>query len=277
MPAIPLASPKPKAPAASNGLAKPSQPAAAPSMPSQPPPQQRQSAANALSDAKAAVAEAMAKLPQPGQKKAHDAAINELSKKVAEVKVNEPVRGGRGGQRGTRGGARGGREGGSNKKMEVPTTDYDFATANAKFNKEDLIKEAIATGSPISTPNEEIGSPAADGLNGRKASDADVKIPPPSSGYNKSSSFFDNISSDNKDREAGNSAGGREWRGEEQKKNLETFGQGSVDGGYRGGFRGRGRGRGRGYPRGGTGAYRGQSRGRGSYRGGRGESVAASN
>ena len=67
----------------------------------------------------------------------------------------------------------------------------------------------------------------------------------------------------------GRRPGGREWRGEEQKKNFETFGQGSVDNGYRGGYRGRGRGRGgmrgrghfggNGQPgaRGGHGAHRG--------------------
>jgi protein LSM14 len=80
--------------------------------------------------------------------------------------------------------------------------------------------------------------------------------------YNKTKSFFDNISSEAKDRaeNSGQKPGGREWRGEEQRKNMETFGQGSVDGGYRGGYRGRGRGRGRGNMRG-----RGGSRGRGSF------------
>ena len=65
-----------------------------------------------------------------------------------------------------------------------------------------------------------------------------------------------------KDRKANNGSrpGGREWRAEEQHRNIETFGQGSVDGGYRG-YRGRGRGRG-GRGRGGYGG-----RGRGGYRG----------
>ncbi|EMT73247.1 hypothetical protein FOC4_g10004613 [Fusarium odoratissimum] len=80
--------------------------------------------------------------------------------------------------------------------------------------------------------------------------------------YNKSRSFFDNISSESRERteNGGQKPGGREWRGEEQRKNMETFGQGSVDGAYRN-YRGRGRGRGRGgrgYGRGGRGGNRPQ-------------------
>src|SRR5690606_34492681 len=74
--------------------------------------------------------------------------------------------------------------------------------------------------------------------------------------YNPGKSFFDNISCENKERaEGGDSQNRRGWKSEEQRKNLETFGQGSVDSYgsrcYRGGWRGRGRG---GY-RGGRGGY----------------------
>jgi protein LSM14 len=135
----------------------------------------------------------------------------------------------------------------------VPDADFDFASSNAKFNKEEVVKEAIATGSPL-------GEGTPDG--GEAAPEAVLETTPGSGAappaYNKSRSFFDNISSEAKDRaeSGGQKPGGREWRGEEQRKNMETFGQGSVDGGYRGGYRGRGRGRGnrgRGFARGGAG------------------------
>ncbi len=123
--------------------------------------------------------------------------------------------------------------------------------SNAKFVKEDIVKEATV-GSPLNeTPNGTV--------------DEVKEVPAGATGepaYNKSKSFFDNISSEARERNenGGQKPSGREWRGEEQKKNMETFGQGSVDGGgYR--YRGRNRGsrggfRGRGYGRGGRGGYR---------------------
>ncbi|KAJ5032859.1 uncharacterized protein L3040_009450 [Drepanopeziza brunnea f. sp. 'multigermtubi'] len=217
---------------------------------------------DATQAATAAVAAAMAKLPTGGQMNGNG--VDNLTKKVNEMRVNDAIRAprlpGAGGtgfaaNRGVRGGRGGARN--TEKKVEVPESDFDFESANAKFNKQDLIKEAIA-GSPVSSPTEP-DTPAA-----------------PAGGYNKASSFFDDISSESKDRMEANGTrpGGREWRGEEQKKNVETFGQGSVDNGYRGGFRGRGRGRGG--SRGGRG-YSGNGqpgRGRGGYRG-RGDSQAA--
>ena len=261
---------------------------------SQPPSSQPSQAAanaaiqNATQAATAAVAAAMAKLPPaPGQKQQPDRAVDNLAKKVSEMRTNDNIRTSR--QPGTGGYAaghrgRGGRGSGrpdhgqpQAKKVEVPTTDYDFESANAKFNKQDLVKEAIATGSPVGTPGDgpsTNGTPDAS-VNGA-AKDGDSVVIPPTT-YNKSSSFFDNISSEIKDRDEANGKrpGGREWRGEEQKKNLETFGQGSVDNGYRGGFRGRGRGRGfgRGRGGGGPGGFRG---GRGEYRGRGGGNQAGS-
>ncbi|KAL8838027.1 MAG: hypothetical protein Q9170_002308 [Blastenia crenularia] len=239
-------------------------------------------------DARAAVAAAMAKLPPApggqqqtkkpaatGNKKEENqgvSAMDNLTNKVNEMRTNDNIRTSRqpgtggyaAGHRGSRGNYRGGRSRNDSqtKKVEVPATDYDFETANAKFNKQDLVKEAIASGSPLGSPVD--GAPdiaATDAvMNGeRKASEAGISITP-SVGYNKTTSFFDNISSESKEREEGAAKrGGREFRNEEVRKNLETFGQGSVDGGFgRGGYRGRGRGRG----------YAG--RGRGSYVNGRG-------
>lgn len=189
-------------------------------------------AAAALRDAtqaaKDAVAVAMAQLNNSTTLQQSAAnGMDNLAKKVDDMNINTTRAGP--GNRGGRG--RGPRPA----KVEVPDSDYDFASANAKFNKQDVVKETIA-GSPLSeTPNGE--SVTAD-----TAADAPTSVEP---AYNKSKSFFDNISSEMKDREsATQKPGGREWRGEEQRKNIETFGQGSVDGAYRG-FRG-GRGRGRG-------------------------------
>lgn len=172
-------------------------------------------------------------------------AMDNLAKKVNQMRVEAQIEAAR------RGRGRGGRPGGAS-KVQVPKSDFDFQAGNAKFNKQDLVKEAIA-GSPlaeasnvsalVSTQSEDSGVPTA---------------------YNRTQSFFDNISSESKDRaeNGGQKPGGREWRGEEQRKNMETFGQGSVDGGYRGGYRGRGRGRGtrgRGFNRGRGNGFRQQA------------------
>ncbi|KAJ9604655.1 hypothetical protein H2200_010769 [Cladophialophora chaetospira] len=222
----------------------------------------------AARQAKEAVAAAMAKLnPQAAaaqdKQSSATAAIDALTKQVSDMSTattNGTNRGGRGGFRG-RGNFH---RGGGQKKMEIPKSDFDFESANAKFNKGDLIKEAIASGSPLEeTPAQEEGvaDPAVP-TPVRKDS-----LPSTGAAYNKSSSFFDNISSEAKDREEGNEAraAGRQIRSQEFQKNIETFGQGNVDGGFRG--RGRG-GYGRGRQYGGT--YRGYNRGYNNYRGTRG-------
>lgn len=238
----------------------------------------------AARQAKEAVAAAMAKLnPSAPTAQAKStpsaAAIDALSQRVnamstAPSATNGTHRGGRGSARGGRGSGYGR---GGQKKMEIPKSDFDFESANAKFNKEDLIKEAIASGSPPIAGSDEV---PAEGAPGEEATNTTPKRKdslPLSTGtaYNKSSSFFDNISSEAKDREVAvdGRAQGRQLRGEEFKKNIETFGQGNVDGGYRGGRgRGGGYGRGRNYSGGG---YRGGYNNRGAggnnnYRGNRG-------
>ncbi|KAL8656298.1 MAG: hypothetical protein Q9210_000336, partial [Variospora velana] len=197
----------------------------------------------ATRDARAAVAAAMAKLPVAGgQQQAkkpapttgkkdenqHSAAFDNLKNKVNEMRINDDIRTSR--QPGTGGYAaghrgrnalRGGRTRNDSqaKKVEVPTTDYDFEEANAKFNKQDLVKEAIASGSPLGSPvNGAADIPPLGPTSNeeRKASEASVSIAPPSVGYNKTTSFFDNISSESKEREEGTAKrGGREFRNEE--------------------------------------------------------------
>ncbi|RAO70409.1 uncharacterized protein BHQ10_006421 [Talaromyces amestolkiae] len=204
--------------------------------------------------ATAAVAAAMAKLPQPGAKKPNEAGVDDMTKRFNDLKPYDNNRTTRGAHHGPRGGRAHGPRGGphvAGKKLELPDADFDFESSNAKFNKQDLVKEAIATGSPIVEEEKEPHRP-------EEVPSSPSAAP---SAYNKSSSFFDNISSETRDREE-NTARPRERRGEEEKKNIETFGQGSVDG-YRGY---RGRGRGRGYGRGGYNRGYG-NRGRGNYRG----------
>ncbi|GKU05274.1 unnamed protein product [Fusarium langsethiae] len=198
---------------------------------------------DATSAARAAVAVAMAQLGNGGGN-----TMDNLTNKVNEMRVNA-VRGGPAGP--SRGRGRGGRPMNA-AKVVVPDSDFDFAQSNAKFNKQDAVKEAIA-GSPLEAPeNLAVAEHPEVATTGEEVPVA----------YNKTRSFFDNISSESRERteNGGQKPGGREWRGEEQRKNMETFGQGSVDGGYRN-YRGRGRGRGRGgrgYGRGGRGGARPQ-------------------
>jgi protein LSM14 len=108
--------------------------------------------------------------------------------------------------------------------------DYDFESANAKFDKAAVAQELTPSAEQLLSALEE------------------AKF------YDKKSSFFDNISCENKDRGGETSPVMWKW-GEERKLNMETFGQVSVDGGRGGyrGYRGRGwRGRGRAQWRGGS-------------------------
>ncbi|KAK9478974.1 Scd6-like Sm domain-containing protein [Lipomyces japonicus] len=99
----------------------------------------------------------------------------------------------------------------------IPKSDFDFEEANAKFDKDEVTKEVVG----------------------------EISVDDSSSGafYDRTSSFFDNLSSTSKTKETE-----RYTRHEERQLNIETFGQVSVDTGRFRGRRGRGRGgRGRGY------------------------------
>ncbi|KAB5546038.1 hypothetical protein PHYPO_G00067500 [Pangasianodon hypophthalmus] len=122
-----------------------------------------------------------------------------------------------------------------------PTTlqfesDFDFETANAQFNKDDLIKEVQGNSEVKDKEEKEKSDSGVETQNSEGA--ADEEPFGPKCFYNKAKSFFDNISSELKSR--------RTTWAEERKLNVETFG---VPGrflrgrGFRGGFRGR-RGRG---------------------------------
>lgn len=237
--------------------------------------------------AAAAVAAAMAKLgPGPSGNNAGITArepraaggggdiVDNLTKKVNEMRTHEGNRQPRAGRGTGRGGGGRGGAGAAPRGIEVPSSDFDFESANAKFNKQDLVKEAIATGDVGVN-----GDSPADGLSKSKdetGENGEKVVIPAATGagegtYNKSS-FFDNLSSEAKERddtaEGGNGGKPRprgfEFRNEDRKRNMETFGISNVDGG---GYRGRGRGRGRG----GFGRGGGYGRG-GPGGGGRGES-----
>lgn len=258
------------------------EPAKAPVTQAAPAAPSRSAVDDATQAATAAVAAAMAKLPplrqqqqqqqQNGQQQQSNS-VDHLARKAGEMRINDNTTraprhpnsaeagfGGRGGV--TRGGAPRGRGGPRQepRKVEVPKDDFDFESSNAKFNKQDLVKEVIAGDVIHDTPPS-----------------GPLEVEPqetvvPASSYNKKSSFFDDLSSEAKDRADGVASGqtyGREWRGQEQKRNVETFGQGSVDNGFhRGGMRGRGRGRGGYRGRGGPSYANGQpGRGRGGYEG----------
>ena len=109
--------------------------------------------------------------------------------------------------------------------LPLPASDFDFQQSNAKFNKDDA-------------PRDE---------------EDEVVIPPASADtfYDKQKSFFDNVSSDVKERTEMMAGQGQRFdRSAERNKNLDTFGE---SGGYGGGMR---RGRGRGGYRGGRGGVR---------------------
>lgn len=188
-----------------------------------------------------------------GRGQTHDATDN-LTQKVNQMRVHDGQYRGRSSRGRGSYPQRGGRRESAQKQVEVPKEDYDFESANAKFNKQDLVKDAIASGSPIGSPTNGETADTVAATNGHHVdgTNDDVEIPPAAadktSMYDKKSSFFDNISSDLKDRVELDSGIGRTMRAQERTKNMETFGQSSVDRGG-GGYRGRGRSRGgyRGY------------------------------
>ncbi|KAH0619441.1 hypothetical protein JD844_000064 [Phrynosoma platyrhinos] len=181
-----------------------------------------------------------------------------------------PVRRGRGGHRGGRGrfGIR----------RDVPMKfekDFDFESANAQFNKEEIDREfhnklKLKEDKPEKPINgEDKGDSGVDTQNSEGNADDDDPLGP-NCYYDKTKSFFDNIScDDNRER--------RPTWAEERRLNAETFGIPLRSNRGRGGFRGRGGGgggignfrggRGRGSTRGSYGAPRGF---RGGFRGGRG-------
>jgi len=166
---------------------------------------------------------------------------------MSDLRINGGPPTGHGGHGGGRGGgrARGGRTGGTAEHVKVPATDFDFESANAKFDK-------TATAKAVKTPTgEDIGKSGEEGT--EKPTEET-----PKSAYNPKASFFDSLSSSASAADRGNGIGGRGRRGggggggartrrdEEREKNVATFGEpGGVGllgpGAYVGGWGGYGR------------------------------------
>ncbi|XP_065270544.1 protein LSM14 homolog B isoform X6 [Emys orbicularis] len=111
--------------------------------------------------------------------------------------------------------------------------DFDFESANAQFNREELDKE-FKKKLNFKDDKAEAGEEKSDpGVASQNDGNADEDLLGPNCYYDKSKSFFDNISSELKSR--------RTTWAEERKLNTETFG---VSGrflrgrSFRGGFRG---------------------------------------
>uniref|UniRef100_A0A8C2WAB8 LSM14A mRNA processing body assembly factor n=2 Tax=Cyclopterus lumpus TaxID=8103 RepID=A0A8C2WAB8_CYCLU len=158
--------------------------------------------------------------------------------------------------------------------------DFDFETANAQFNKDEIDKElqnklklkddkiekALNGEEPAESER-----PANEGTNEEEEAAINTY-------YDKTKSFFDNLSADDlsKGGERGFSRERRTTWAEERRMNAETFGIPLRHNRGRGGFRGRGfmgprGGRGRSLSRGSFGPPRGPPPGfRGGFRGGRG-------
>nr|XP_046249074.1 LSM14A mRNA processing body assembly factor a isoform X5 [Scatophagus argus] len=166
--------------------------------------------------------------------------------------------------------------------------DFDFESANAQFNKEEIdrefqsklkLKDEKTEKSEKAVNGEDKGDSGVETQNSEGNADEECDPLGPNCYYDKSKSFFDNISCDDT-RKANDKSGGsgflrerRQTWAEERRMNAETFGiplrQGRGRGGYRGrggmGFRGgRGRSASRGSfgpPQGSGGAFRGGYRG----------------
>ncbi|KAG7473465.1 hypothetical protein MATL_G00096180 [Megalops atlanticus] len=168
--------------------------------------------------------------------------------------------------------------------------DFDFESANAQFNKEEIDREfqnklKLKDDKPEKLEKAVNGVEKLDSAVEPQNSEGNVDEEDPlgpNCYYDKSKSFFDNISCDDTRKAAeksGVSAFPRERRqtwAEERRMNAETFGIPLRHNRGRGGFRGRGGagfrgGRGRAANRGSFGSARGGPAGfRGGFRGGRG-------
>ncbi|XP_034031643.1 LSM14A mRNA processing body assembly factor a isoform X2 [Thalassophryne amazonica] len=164
--------------------------------------------------------------------------------------------------------------------------DFDFESANAQFNKEEIdrefqnklkLKDEKTDKSEKALNGEDKGDSGVETQNSEGNAEDECDPLGPNCYYDKSKSFFDNISCDDT-RKASEKSGGsgfprerRQTWAEERRMNAETFGiplRHRGRGGYRGrgsmGFRG---GRGRSASRGSFGPPQGVGGFRGGYRG----------
>lgn len=83
-------------------------------------------------------------------------------------------------------------------RIPVPQSDFDFESSNAKFNKDEIVKEVVKKTTPNHDHNIKEDENTIDGE--VEDEDEEVLIPPPESFYDKTKSFFDNISCETKER-----------------------------------------------------------------------------
>lgn len=168
-----------------------------------------------------------------------DASLEKVERALGDLRLsNAQTRNRRGGQR--------------THEVKVPSTDFDFQSSNARFDKAALGGRTSTNGEDSdanTNPSEE---------EGEVTSPKKEKESAPA--YNPKSSFFDQLSSNNVPvgprggGRGGRRGGGKSRREEEREKNVATFGEpggvgllgpGAYVGGYGGGRRGGGRGGGR--------------------------------
>src|SRR2546423_1039269 len=80
-------------------------------------------------------------------------------------------------------------------RIPVPASDFDFESSNAKFNKDELVKEVVKKIQPNHDGKEEEAIEAHGTEDDEEEEDSNSE-----SFYDRSKSFFDNISCETKER-----------------------------------------------------------------------------
>ncbi|ORZ01654.1 Scd6-like Sm domain-domain-containing protein [Syncephalastrum racemosum] len=184
--------------------------------------------------------------------------VEQLAKTVSELGIGKERSGLRGDKRASvpamplrnttkttektsRRGSRGGKRASTHvtAPSSAPLKEFDFESANAKFNKEEVLRNlfkkvegGVDVESALAASAPSVASPVVE--------EEEIHIPEADTFYDKQKSFFDDISCDAKERAEGKRGG--EYRKkihEEKKRDLETFGASSVDSSRQRGGRGR--------------------------------------
>ncbi|KAJ2398675.1 hypothetical protein GGI23_003107, partial [Coemansia sp. RSA 2559] len=140
----------------------------------------------------------------------------------------------RGGYHQGRGGYQGNRHE-QNRRVEVPESDFDFESSNSKLNKDDLAKEFAKLNVKVNDGAEgAAGAATSSAVGGGSSTAANALVASVTDSYVPKKSFFDDISSEVKERmqmqDGGLSYEERRSRmNTERQQNYETFGQTSVD------------------------------------------------
>ncbi|KAI6028752.1 Scd6-like Sm domain-containing protein [Pisolithus orientalis] len=158
------------------------------------------------------------------------ASLETVERALGDLRVANGVSGGRGGRRGHHG------QDAKVGELTVPNTEFDFQSANARFDKAAL--------APKKAKQPEDDKPVNEESPGEKEKEKEERA------YNPTKSFFDNLSSSTQSApppQRGRRGGGaRNRREEERERNVATFGEpGGVGlmgpGAYVGGYGGHGR------------------------------------